>query len=200
METFLTSDIADPFKVAGGQPFEGLLGTGTLAGDLDVTATIAGPIASSALAMTIVPGIVSQVALTGATTDLASGGSRTLTATLQDAAGNTVPTNGTTVTYAQTAGAGTVTGLGTANTTNGVATLDATGGVVGTVTVRSSITTPSAFNSNTLTFGVVPGGATQVSLSAATSDLMAGVARTLAGLRVTDVDVQDAGAWPPRSR
>ncbi len=153
--------------------------TGVLAGDLDATAAITGPITSSALAMTIVPGTVSQLALTGATSDLTSGSSRTLTATLQDAAGNTVPTTGTTVTYAQTAGAGTVTGLATANTSGGVATLDVTGNAVGSVTMRASITTPSVVNSNTLTFAVVAGGVTQMTLSAATSDLTAGVSRTL---------------------
>ncbi len=64
--------------------------------------------------ITINPGAATQVALTGSTANLASGTTRVLTATIQDAYGNTVTTdNSTVVTFAKQSGAGTVAGTGT---------------------------------------------------------------------------------------
>ena len=48
-------------------------------------------------AFTVVHGAAAQIALTGATTNLTSGATRVLTATIQDAAGNTVTSDNTTV-------------------------------------------------------------------------------------------------------
>ena len=55
-----------------------------------------------------------------------------LTATIQDAAGNTVTADNTTVVnFAKQSGAGTVTGTGTATAATGVATKTITGALVG---------------------------------------------------------------------
>ncbi len=48
-------------------------------------------------AFTVVHGAAAQIALSGALTNLTSGATRVLTATIQDAAGNTVTSDSTTV-------------------------------------------------------------------------------------------------------
>ena len=64
---------------------------------------------------TVVHGAATQISLTGAITNLTSGATRVLTATIRDAAGNTVTCDSTTVVnFAKQSGAGTVTGTGTA--------------------------------------------------------------------------------------
>ena len=78
--------------------------------------------------ITITHGAKAQIALTGATTNLTSGATRVLTATLQDAAGNTVTSDSATViAFAKQSGAGTVTGTGNATVASGVATKTITG-------------------------------------------------------------------------
>ena len=75
-----------------------------------------------------------QIALTGSTANLTSGATRVLTATIQDAAGNTVTSDNTTVVnFAKQSGAGTVSGTGTATAAGGVATKTITGVLVGAV-------------------------------------------------------------------
>ncbi len=60
-----------------------------------------------------------------------------MTATIQDAAGNTVTSDNTTVVaFAKASGAGTVTGTGNDAAIDGVATKTVTGGLVGSVTWR----------------------------------------------------------------
>ena len=71
--------------------------------------------------------------------NLTSGTTRVLTATIQDAAGNTVTADSTTVvTFAEQSGAGTVTGAGTATAASGVATKTITGQLVGPVTMEAT--------------------------------------------------------------
>ena len=78
-------------------------------------ATSAGLTTGTLGAFTVVHGAATQIALTGATTNLTSGATRVLTATLQDAAGNTVTSDSSTVVaFAKQSGAGTVTGTGNA--------------------------------------------------------------------------------------
>ena len=78
-------------------------------------ATAAGLTTGTLGSFTVVHGAATQIALTGATTNLTSGATRVLTATIRDAAGNTVTSDNTTVvTFAKQSGAGTVTGTGTA--------------------------------------------------------------------------------------
>src|SRR5438552_2488411 len=76
--------------------------------------------------LTIASGTATKLALSGSTSSLASGSTRVLTATIQDANGNTVtsgPNSTLNVTFAKTAGVGTVTGLGSTNAVAGVAAL-----------------------------------------------------------------------------
>ena len=56
-------------------------------------------------------GAATQLVLSGATTNLTQGATRQFTATAKDAFGNTDPNYTATVTFAQTGGSGTVTGL-----------------------------------------------------------------------------------------
>ena len=78
-------------------------------------ATSAGLTTGTLGAFTVVHGPSADIVLTGSTADLASGATRVLTATLKDAAGNTVTSdNSTVVAFAKASGAGTVTGTGTA--------------------------------------------------------------------------------------
>ena len=77
--------------------------------------------------------------LSGSTANLTSGATRVLTATIQDAAGNTVSGDNTTVvTFGKQSGAGTVTGTGTATAASGVATKTITGALVGSVTMEAT--------------------------------------------------------------
>src|SRR5205823_3146729 len=94
--------------------------------------------------------------------DLAAGATRQLTATIQDVNGNTITTGADStlsVTYAKTAGIGTVTGLGSATASAGVATLTVTGNAPGSITITASATgsagalTPGS--GNPITFSVI---------------------------------------------
>ena len=64
---------------------------------MTMEATSAGLTTGTLGAFTVVHGAATQIALTGATTNLTSGATRVLTATIQDAAGNTVTSDNTTV-------------------------------------------------------------------------------------------------------
>src|SRR3989475_11885909 len=70
---------------------------------------------------------------------VASGATKTLTAAVEDANNNVNTTdNATVVTFAQTAGAGSVTGLGTATASSGVASITVTGQTAGSVTIQAA--------------------------------------------------------------
>ena len=84
-----------------------------LAGSVTMEATSAGLTTGTLGAFTVVHGAAADIALTGSTADLTSGATRVLTATIQDAAGNTVSSdNSTVVAFAKASGAGTVTRRG----------------------------------------------------------------------------------------
>ena len=105
-----------------------------------------------------------------------------MTATIQDANGNTVTSgpNGTlSVTFAKTAGTGTVTGLGSTNAVGGIATLTVTGNQLGPVTIAASGGGLAAGTGNPITFNVVAGAANKLALSGSTADLTAGTTRVL---------------------
>ena len=90
-------------------------------------------------AFTVVDGAAVDIVLTGATTNLTSGATRVLTATLKDAAGNTVTSdNSTVVSFGKASGAGTVTGTGNDTAVAGVATKTITGDLVGSVTMEAT--------------------------------------------------------------
>ena len=129
-------------------------------------ATSAGLTTGTLGAFTVVHGAATQIALTGATTNLTSGATRVLTATIQDAAGNTVTSDNTTVVaFAKASGAGTVTGTGNDTAVAGVATKTITGQLVGSVTMEA---TAAGLTTGTLgAFTVVHGAATQIALTGA---------------------------------
>jgi hypothetical protein len=129
-------------------------------------------------------GTASQIVLSGAATSLASGSTRTLTATIEDAGGNTVttgPDSSLGITFAQTAGSGTVTGTGSSTASAGVATKTVTGAVAGTVSLQASapLSGPGATTSNTVSFSVTFGPASQIALTGSTAALASGTSRTL---------------------
>src|SRR5205823_13960091 len=67
-------------------------------------------------------GTAAQLAFTSGTSSVASGSTKTLTVAVQDAGGNTVTSdNSTVVVFTQSAGAGSVTGLGTGTASSGIA-------------------------------------------------------------------------------
>ena len=78
---------------------------------MTMEATSAGLTTGGLGAFTVVHGAAADIVLTGSTTNLTSGATRVLTATLKDTAGNTVTAdNSTVVAFAKASGAGTVTG------------------------------------------------------------------------------------------
>ena len=173
--------------------------TGALAGSVTMEATASGLTTGTLGAFTVVHGAATQIALAGSTANLASGANRVLTATIQDAAGNTITAdNSTVVSFSKQSGAGTVAGTGTATASNGVATKTVTGQVVGSVTMQA---TASGLTTSTLgAFTVVHGSAVRVALSASLSDLASG------SNRILTATVQDAAGntitptAPPSSR
>ena len=110
-----------------------------------------------------------QVVITSSTADLASGATRTLTAEVRDAAGNLVPgDNGRSISFAKSAGAGTVTGLGAAATSNGVAQLSVTGAVAGAITIDA---TAAGLADGSTAFTIVPGAPDHLTITSGTSNL-----------------------------
>ncbi|HZS15906.1 MAG TPA: hypothetical protein VFC09_15025, partial [Candidatus Dormibacteraeota bacterium] len=103
-------------------------------------------------------GTATQIVLSGSTADLPIGSTRQLTATVEDSAGNIVTSGAdstASITFARTAGTGSVIGLGSSAAISGVASDTVTGATAGSVTLRASGTiNGSATNSNTLTFSV----------------------------------------------
>ncbi|HEY6029963.1 MAG TPA: hypothetical protein VIU44_05345, partial [Gaiellaceae bacterium] len=156
---------------------------GQLAGAVTLSATATGLTGDSS-ALTVVPGTATQLAFTGSTADLASATARTLRAEVRDAAGNIVTGDSTTVvTFSKSAGAGSVTGLGTATASAGVATLDVTGQLAGALTIGAAAT---GLAGDSTSFAVVPGAATQLAFTSSTADLASGATRTLT------VEIRDA--------
>src|SRR5436190_1936842 len=132
--------------------------------------------------LTITTGAATKLALSGSTGNLASGSTRVLTATIQDGNGNTVtsgPNSTLSVTFAKTAGTGSVTGLGSTNAVAGVATITVTGSQLGSVTIGASAGALAAGTGNPITFTVVAGAANKLALSGSTADLPAGATRVL---------------------
>ena len=133
--------------------------------------------------VTLISGAASKIVLSGSTANLASATTRTFTATIEDAAGNTVtsgPDATDPITFAQTAGAGTVTGLTTVPAVAGVATDTITGKLAGSVSLQAGATLsgPGLTNSNTQTFTITFGTATQIALSGSTANLASATTRT----------------------
>jgi hypothetical protein len=151
---------------SGVATFSGCQITGTAAaGTYTLKATRTGLTTGTSGNLGVVAGTASQLVLSGSTSNLVSGTSRTITATVEDASGNTEVTGSdstASITFSQTAGSGTVTGLATVAASSGVATDSVTGSTTGSVTLRANGTiNGAAANSNTLTFNVIVLNATK---------------------------------------
>src|SRR5205823_5914138 len=162
--------------------------TGNQLGTVTISASAGGLAAGAGnpIAFTVVAGAANKLALSGSTADLTAGTTRVLTATIQDVNGNTVTTgsdSSLSVTFAKTAGSGTVTGLGSATASAGVATLTVTGNAPGSITITASATGSGGAltggTGNPITFNVVAGAASKIALSGSTVNLTAGATRTL---------------------
>lgn len=116
---------------------------------------------SASQQVTVAAGATEKIVLTASTGDLASGSTRTITATVEDADGNTIsngPDSTAAVTFAQTGGSGSVGGLSTVTATGGVATATVTGKAAGGVTLGASASLADGnVSSNPLTFNVTAG-------------------------------------------
>jgi uncharacterized delta-60 repeat protein len=94
-----------------------------------------------------------HLTITSSTANLASGSSRVLTAEIRSANGSVVTSdNLTVVTFSQTSGSGSVTGLGSVIASNGIASKTVTGKRTGPVTITASA---AGLTSATTTFTVV---------------------------------------------
>ena len=150
--------------------------TGQLASALTVTAS-SGALATDTSSFSVTPGSAAKVAFTSSTASVASGSAKTLTAEVQDAAGNLVTGDNTTsVTFAKSSGAGTVTGLASATAGGGIATLDVTGALAGAITVDATAT---GLTGDSSSFSVVPGPATDVVFTSNTNSVASGSGKTL---------------------
>ena len=135
----------------------------TTAGNASITGTLNGIGLATSAAVSLVPGPATKVELTGSVVDLASGAARVFTGTVEDANGNTINSdNSTVVTIAQTAGPGTASGGGSATVSSGVSSRPLTAVLTGSVTVTASA---AGLSPSSVTFAVVPGAATQLALA-----------------------------------
>ncbi len=101
---------------------------------------------------------------------------------IKDAAGNTVSTGASStldIAFTDTAGAGTLSGLGTATAVAGVATVNVTGVLAGATTTTADETPSAGLSLDTLAFDVVHGAAADIALTGSTADLTSGATRVL---------------------
>src|SRR5207244_1653297 len=159
--------------------------SGVLVGGVTVKAASSG-LTYDTTSFQVVPGPATKVEYVSPnTSDLASGRDRKSAAHGRDAAGNTVTGYSGSITFSQSGGSGTVTGLpDTETVVSGQATsASITGVLVGGVTVKAA---SSGLTYDTTSFQVVPGPATKVEyVSPNTSDLASGRSRTFTA-RISD--------------
>src|SRR5207248_1752742 len=130
-----------------------------------VTASKAG-LTSDTSTFSVTVGPADHLTYTSNTSSVASGSAKTLTAEIRDANGNLETGDNTTVVdFAKTAGAGSVTGLGSATAAGGVASLTVTGQTVGSLTVTASKT---GLTGDSSTFSVTVGPADHVTFTSDT--------------------------------
>jgi adhesin/invasin len=145
------------------------------------TATISGTIGGSPIATSATVTFQALPAhhlhFSTASSDLAAGGTLTLTVRVEDVNGNLVAGDaGRAVSFTQSGGSGGISGLGTATTSGGTASITVTGTAAGPVTVTaSSVGLGPASES----FSVVAGAATAMRFTSASDPLASGSARIL---------------------
>jgi hypothetical protein len=141
----------------------------TSGSDTITVSVTGGSPASGTQVETINPGTASKIVLSGCTTSIASTATCVATATLEDQNNNTVSSYNGAVAFNQTNTGGSVTGLTDTTTfTNGVANVTLTGVQAGSVVIDA---VGDGFTSNSQTFSVTFGSATQVVLSGCGSDI-----------------------------
>src|SRR5207253_1845792 len=123
---------------------------------------------------------------TSSEADLQSGGSpRTLTVEVRDASENVVTGDNTTsVAFAKSSGAGTVTGLGSATAASGIASKSVTGAVAGSITIGATAT---GLTGDSTIFALARGAVTYLAFTSSYADLQSG-----GSPRTLTVEVRDA--------
>jgi hypothetical protein len=150
--------------------------TGVAGGSVTITASAIG-LTSATSVFTVTPGAASKLVFTSSTASVASGATKTLTVEVRDANNNLEASdNSTVVTFGQTSGTGSVTGLGTATASGGVAQKTVTGATVGSVTVTASA---SGLTSATSAFSVTQDAASQLAFTSSTTSVASGATKTL---------------------
>ncbi len=166
-----TTGLPSTIPVASGTATSATI-TAVLVGNVTVTAS-SGGLSTAATSFNIVPGAPTAVEyVSPSTADLASGSTRTFTARIRDAAGNTVTGYVGSITFSQTAGPGTTTGLpSTIPVASGTATsATITAVLVGNVTVTAS---SGGLSTAATSFNIVPGAATHLAFGVQPSDTVA---------------------------
>ena len=175
--------------------------TGNLAGAVTLLANVTlggpGPTTSNTLAFSVTYGAAAQILLTGATTNLSAGSPRQFTATIKDAAGNTV-TGGSdatdTLTFGQSGGTGSVTGLTSVVASGGIATDTVTGGIAGPASIQASGTLSGvATTSAAVAFTVIVGSASHLAFTQQPIGFVSGSNIGSTGIGTIKVAIEDAG-------
>ncbi|NUT55306.1 MAG: hypothetical protein HOQ03_04900, partial [Thermoleophilia bacterium] len=174
----------------GDGTYSATLTSPTAVGSATVTGTLNGSPLAATASVTYVHGPAARIAL-GESGSTVAGNTHTLTATVQDANGNTVTSdNSTVVAFAKTGGPATVTGLGSATASSGVATRTVTNRLAGQIDLdaqASGITTGTT--SYTIAKGPVSAAASDSTVVAAPTAVYANGVDT-ATITVT---LRDAG-------
>src|SRR5439155_748416 len=141
------------------------------------TTTTTGITITQTADVTFTPGAADHLSFTSSNANVASGSTKTLTVAIRDVTGNLETSDNTTVvSFAKTAGAGTITGLGTATASGGVASLTVTGQTVGAVTVTAS---KAGLTSDSSTFSVTVGPADHLTFTSDTASVASGSTKAL---------------------
>src|SRR5439155_1606378 len=153
------------------------LTSSTSAGTASISGSLNGSALSNGTNVAFVPGAATKLVFTSNTSSVASGATKTLTAAVEDANNNVVTTdNSTVVTFAQTAGYGSVTGLAPATSPSGFPSLTITGHTGASVTITASKT---GLTSDSSTFSVTAGTASKLVFTSNTSSVASGSTKTL---------------------
>ncbi|WP_413287623.1 invasin domain 3-containing protein [Bdellovibrio sp. HCB337] len=163
--------------------------TGVIAGSAtSIAATINGsPITTTQPTVAVTPGSLSLVSsvITVASSTVASGSAVLATLQAKDAAGNNIPTGGSTVVFSRTGGTSTGNFGGTTDVGNGTYTANFTGILAGTATSIHATVNGSAVTSTaptvTVTAGPIAVGSSTITVSSATVNSGNNVTLTLQG-------------------
>ena len=150
--------------------------TGAIAGTVSLQATSGSLTDSNVRSFQVAAGAATQIVLSGSISDLASGGTRQFTATLEDDAGNVADDNSTSVTFTKVSGSGSLSGTGSAIASSGIAQRTVTGVGAGTIHIKATSSITS--DSNELVFSVVAGALNSIVVSPPSSTVGAGTDQT----------------------